>query len=100
MREIVFRAQQSREGGFSARSDHPQLSIEAASREELQHEAREALIAHFGPSHVACRVRICWPNNPAQPGRRRGLERVRLTDHPHRPSHPVTVHETFRNTHG
>jgi hypothetical protein len=58
MREILFHLQEHSGGLLSASADRPPLTIEAATLEELHHEAREALIAHFGPSHVAYRVRI------------------------------------------
>jgi hypothetical protein len=34
------------------------VRIAAPTLEELQHEAREALIEHFGPAHCTYRVRI------------------------------------------
>jgi len=34
------------------------LRISAPSLEELQHEAREAVMAHFGAAHVTYRVRL------------------------------------------
>jgi len=58
MREVVFRFVVERPGHLEARSDVPALQIAAPSLEELQHEAREALIEHFGPAHCAYRVRI------------------------------------------
>ncbi|MFQ6537887.1 MULTISPECIES: hypothetical protein [Aphanothece] len=58
MREIVFRVISERPGHLEARAeDHP-ITITAASLEELHHEAREALIEHLGPIHVAYRTRI------------------------------------------
>ena len=41
--------------------------IEAGSLEELQHEAREALIQRFGPAHVTYRVRMRRAANQIQP---------------------------------
>jgi len=35
-----------------------QLRIDASSLEELQHEARDALIQHYGPAHVGYRARV------------------------------------------
>ena len=58
MREVVFRFVVERPGHLEARSDIPALQISAPSLEELHHEAREALIEHFGPAHCAYRVRI------------------------------------------
>ncbi|HBH73421.1 MAG TPA: hypothetical protein DDY43_08235 [Synechococcales bacterium UBA10510] len=63
MREVVFRFVAERPGHLEARADVPALHIAAPTLEELQHEAREALIEHFGPAHCAYRVRIlrCQP---------------------------------------
>ena len=63
MREVVFRFVAERPGHLEARADAPALHIAAPTLEELQHEAREALIEHFGPVHCAYRVRIlrCQP---------------------------------------
>ena len=62
MREIEFRLQPGGSPGAAAQlraSAGPlPITIEAASLEELQHEAREALIEHFGPAHCAYRVRV------------------------------------------
>ena len=75
MQEIEFRIQKHSHGTLSASCEHPSLTIEAASLEELQHEAREALIACFGPSHVAYRVRIRRSANPIQARHRRLMAR-------------------------
>lgn len=64
MREVVFQVTSERSGHWQARSDQHRLSICAASLEELQHEARDALMEHFGPSHVAYRVRLRRPRPP------------------------------------
>ena len=68
MREVVFRFVVERPGHLEARSDVPALHIAAPTLEELQHEAREALIEHFGPVHCAYRVRIlrCKPQQLQQ----------------------------------
>ncbi|EDY39833.1 hypothetical protein CPCC7001_2714 [Cyanobium sp. PCC 7001] len=58
MREIVFRVLSEQPGLLEARADDPVLTITAPSREELHHEAREALIQHFGHAHASWRVRI------------------------------------------
>lgn len=58
MREIVFRVQPGLRGPLLARAEHLPLTIQAASLEELQHEARDALIRQFGPAHATYRVRI------------------------------------------
>ena len=63
MREVVFRFVVERPGHLEAQADVPALQIAAPSLEELQHEAREALIEHFGPAHCTYQVRIlrCQP---------------------------------------
>lgn len=58
MREVVFRVLVEKPGHLTAQADDPSVRIEAPSLEELHHEAREALIKHFGPAHTAFRVRI------------------------------------------
>ncbi len=66
MREIVFRVLAERPGhleaqavgaAFSAGVTLP-IRITAPTLEELQHEAREALIEHLGPAHGTVRVRV------------------------------------------
>ena len=66
MREIVFRVLAERPAhleaqavgaAFSAGVTLPIL-ITAPTLEELQHEAREALIEHLGPAHCTVRVRV------------------------------------------
>jgi hypothetical protein len=61
MREIVFRVVQEPGGILRARSLQPQLQIRAASLEDLHHEAREALIGHYGSAHSTVRVRLQRP---------------------------------------
>jgi hypothetical protein len=61
MREILFRLLAERPGHFEAQASGLPLRITAASLEELQHEAREVLIEHFGPVHCSYRVRILPP---------------------------------------
>ena len=58
MREIVFRVQAERPGHLEAQAETLPIQISAPTLEELQHEAREALIEHLGPAHGAYRVRI------------------------------------------
>lgn len=58
MREIVFQLHSDASDQLQATAEHLPLTIKAPSLEELQHEAREALIDHFGSAHVAYRVRI------------------------------------------
>jgi hypothetical protein len=61
MREVVFEVLTERPGHLEAQAAELPRCIAAASLEELQHEAREALIEHFGPAHCAYRVRIRRP---------------------------------------
>jgi len=61
MQEIVFELLSDAPGHLLATADQQGLRISASSLEELQHEAREALMAHFGPSHVAYRIRLRRP---------------------------------------
>ncbi len=58
MREITFRVEHEHGMPLRARSIQPELQISAASLEELHHEAREALIQHYGAAHGAYRVRL------------------------------------------
>ena len=66
MREVVFRVLAERPGhleaqavgaAFSAGVTLP-IRITAPTLEELQHEAREALIERLGPAHCTVRVRV------------------------------------------
>jgi hypothetical protein len=61
MREVVFRVLSDRPGQLEAQAEHQPLRIRASNLEDLQHEAREALMQHFGPSHVVYRVRLRRP---------------------------------------
>ena len=61
MREIIFSVLRNPAGDLQARAEALQLSITAASQEELHHEARDALIAHLGPAHCTYRLRFLWP---------------------------------------
>jgi hypothetical protein len=58
MREVVFRLEAERPGHLEARAEGLAIHITAPTLEELQHEAREALIAHMGPAHCTVRVRV------------------------------------------
>ena len=58
MREVVFRVLSERPGHLEAQADTLPLRISAPSLEELQHEAREALIEHMGTAHCTVRVRV------------------------------------------
>ena len=58
MREVVFRVLTERPGHLEAQAETLPLHISAATLEELQHEAREALIEHLGQAHCAFRARV------------------------------------------
>jgi hypothetical protein len=58
MREVVFRVLAERPGQLDATAESLPIHISAPSLEELQHEAREALIEHLGPAHCTYRVRV------------------------------------------
>ena len=58
MREVVFRVLAERPGHLEAQAETLPIRITAPTLEELQHEAREALIEHMGPAHCAFRVRV------------------------------------------
>ncbi|MFY8149508.1 MAG: hypothetical protein ACOVNL_09885 [Prochlorococcaceae cyanobacterium] len=58
MREIVFHVLREQHGYLEARADRACLTITAPSLEELHHEARDALIAHYGSAHATFRARI------------------------------------------
>jgi len=67
MREVVFRLEAERPGHLEAQAVGAVFSagvtlpirISAPTLEELQHEAREALIEHMGSAHGTVRVRVC-----------------------------------------
>jgi hypothetical protein len=61
MQDVVFELLSDQPGQLVAAARQQHLQISATNLEELQHEAREALISHFGPSHVAYRVRLRRP---------------------------------------
>ena len=58
MREVVFRVLAERPGHLVAQAETLSIRITAPTLEELQHEAREALIARMGPAHGTVRVRV------------------------------------------
>jgi hypothetical protein len=62
MREVVFRLVAERPGHLEARAESLPIRITAPTLEELQHEAREALIKHMGPAH--CAYRVCVRRRP------------------------------------
>ena len=58
MREVLFHVLSERPGQLEAQADSLPIRIAAPTLEELQHEAREALIERMGPSHCAYRVKL------------------------------------------
>jgi hypothetical protein len=58
MREVVFRVVSDGRGQLEAQAETLPIRIAAPNLEELQHEAREALIEHLGPAHCTYRVRV------------------------------------------
>ena len=58
MREVVFRVLAERPGHLEAQAETLPIRINAPTLEELQHEAREALIDHLGPAHCTFRVKV------------------------------------------
>ena len=58
MQEVVFRVLAERPGHLEAQAESLPIQISAPTLEELQHEAREAMITHLGPAHCAYRVRV------------------------------------------
>ncbi len=65
MREVVFRVLVERTGHLEAQAETLPIHISAPTLEELQHEAREALIEHLGPAHGTVRVRVRRVPSPA-----------------------------------
>ncbi len=61
----VFRLEAERRGHLEASADGLPIRITAPTLEELQHEAREALIEHMGPAHCTVRVRVRRSPNAA-----------------------------------
>ena len=68
MREVVFRLEAERPGHLEAQAESLPIRITAPTLEELQHEAREALIAHLGAAHSTYRVRILRHPGPSLSG--------------------------------
>ena len=58
MREVVFRLVAERPGHLEAQAESLPIRITAPTLEELQHEAREALIELMGAAHCTVRVRV------------------------------------------
>ena len=58
MREVVFHVVTEQPGHLEAQADTLPLRITAPTFEDLQHEAREALIEQLGPAHCSVQVRV------------------------------------------
>ncbi len=58
MREIVFHVLREHHGHLEASALGGHLTIQAATLEELHHEARDALIGLYGAAHATYRARI------------------------------------------
>lgn len=58
MREVVFLVLTERPGYLRAQAETLPIRINAPTLEELQHEAREALIQYIGAAHCTVRVRV------------------------------------------
>ncbi|MCP9845886.1 hypothetical protein KBY86_03110 [Synechococcus sp. Lug-A] len=58
MREVVFLVLAERPGHLEVQAETLPIRITAPTLEELQHQAREALIEHLGPAHCTVRVRV------------------------------------------
>jgi hypothetical protein len=58
MQEVVFRDLAERPGHLEAQAETLTIKISPPTLEDLQHEAREALIEHLEPAHCAYRVRV------------------------------------------
>ena len=58
MREVVFLVLAERPGHLEVQAETLPIRITAPTLEELQHQAREALIEHLGPAHWTVRVRV------------------------------------------
>lgn len=69
MREVVFRVLAERPGHLQAQAESLPIHVSAPTLEELQHEAREALIEHLGPAHCTYRVRVRCISSAAAAGR-------------------------------
>jgi hypothetical protein len=51
MREVVFHVLVERAGHLEAQAQSLPIQITAPTHEDLQHEAREALMVHVGATH-------------------------------------------------
>jgi len=58
MREALFTVSSRPDGTLIAECTALRLAISGMNREELQEEARDALIRAIGPAHVSYRVRL------------------------------------------
>ena len=67
MREALFTVRARPNGSLSAECPALSLAVSGMNREELQEEARDALINSVGPAHISYRVRLQpWRGLPHQ----------------------------------
>jgi hypothetical protein len=61
MREAVFMVRHRPNGGLTAECHALRLCVSATDHEQLQEEARDALINAVGPAHMSYRVQMRRP---------------------------------------
>lgn len=64
MREAQFTVTQRPDGSLIGENTALRLAVSGIDRDDLHHEAREALISAVGPAHVSYRVRLLHANRP------------------------------------
>ena len=64
MREALFTVTQRPDGSLIGENIALRLAVSGIDRDDLHHEAREALISAVGPAHVSYRVRLLHANRP------------------------------------
>jgi hypothetical protein len=62
MREALFIVIQRPDGSLIGENIALRLAVSGIDRDDLHHEAREALISAVGPAHVSYRVRLLHAN--------------------------------------
>ena len=72
MREALFTVSSRPDGTLIAECTALRLVISGMNRDELQEEARDALIRSVGPAHVSYRIRLDQP----APSKRRPLQSI------------------------
>jgi hypothetical protein len=66
MREILFSVSTRPDGSLIGENAAMRIAISGLDRDDLHHEAREALIRAVGPAHVSYRVRLAIPQRSVQ----------------------------------